>query len=281
MTVSEIEQWIDNDEGLYDWWRSTKQSKRAFIRQYRAEIEAAINNVTSGRKRAHYLVYDKPKGPMNGLGGLGSLGGMRYATDFTKDLKPFFDWCLKVFIAALDEKSASRLRGIINSRRFKIQVLLHHRKHKLWETYARSHATHSVVGGITRTSVTERARNRAKIQLPFQMLTNGALMGRVFIHEFIHATQHYMIWHAERVEKLPVATVAWRNDAAEEDAERAENHFVMAVWREATRLGHDAQRDPMAAQALVLKHWMEAVLSSKRLMQAVVEARLDPDNPFR
>lgn len=51
------EQWIDNDEGLYCWWRSTKLSKREFIRQNRAEITAAIRNVTEGRKPAHYLKY--------------------------------------------------------------------------------------------------------------------------------------------------------------------------------------------------------------------------------
>jgi hypothetical protein len=50
-------QWIDNDEGLYRWWKSSKLSKREFIRQNRTEIDKAIENVTSGRKRAHYLTY--------------------------------------------------------------------------------------------------------------------------------------------------------------------------------------------------------------------------------
>jgi hypothetical protein len=50
-------EWIDNDEGLYDWWRESRQSKRAFIRENRAEIDAAIDNVTSGDKPAHYLKY--------------------------------------------------------------------------------------------------------------------------------------------------------------------------------------------------------------------------------
>ena len=38
-------QWIDNDEGLYNWWRSSRQSKRAFIKENRAEIDQAIRNV--------------------------------------------------------------------------------------------------------------------------------------------------------------------------------------------------------------------------------------------
>ena len=54
---AERSQWIDNDEGLYLWWKSSRMSKRNFIRQHRAEIDAAINNVTEGRKPAHYLAY--------------------------------------------------------------------------------------------------------------------------------------------------------------------------------------------------------------------------------
>lgn len=50
-------QWIDNDEGLYCWWRSSRLSKREFIRQNRAEITAAIRHVLDGSKPAHYLRY--------------------------------------------------------------------------------------------------------------------------------------------------------------------------------------------------------------------------------
>lgn len=53
----ERSQWIDNDEGLYDWWRSSKLSKREFIRQNRAEIDAAIDPVVNGEKPAHHLKY--------------------------------------------------------------------------------------------------------------------------------------------------------------------------------------------------------------------------------
>jgi hypothetical protein len=50
-------QWIDNDEGLYDWWRSAGGSQREFIRADRAEIDAAIDAVLDGNKPAHYLKY--------------------------------------------------------------------------------------------------------------------------------------------------------------------------------------------------------------------------------
>lgn len=36
------EQWIDNDEGLYNWFRSSRQSKRQFIRENRAELDSII-----------------------------------------------------------------------------------------------------------------------------------------------------------------------------------------------------------------------------------------------
>lgn len=64
MTNTEISQWIDNDEGLYDWWRRSRDprtrkrmSKTAFIRENRAEIIAAIEPVLTGNKPAHHLKY--------------------------------------------------------------------------------------------------------------------------------------------------------------------------------------------------------------------------------
>lgn len=59
MTTSDISQWIDNDEGLYNWWRSTRprQSKTKFISENRKELVACINNVQNGSKPAHFLAY--------------------------------------------------------------------------------------------------------------------------------------------------------------------------------------------------------------------------------
>lgn len=57
MSSSDIAQWIDNDEGLYDWWRSSGLSKWKFIRANRKELVEAIRNVTSGNRPAHYLKY--------------------------------------------------------------------------------------------------------------------------------------------------------------------------------------------------------------------------------
>ena len=57
MTDTDLRQWIDNDEGLYLWWKSSRQSKSAFIKENRDEIVAAVRNVTDGRKPAHYLRY--------------------------------------------------------------------------------------------------------------------------------------------------------------------------------------------------------------------------------
>ena len=57
MNDTEREQWLDNDEGLYNGWRSSGLSKRLFIRENRVEIDRVIRNVTEGVKPAHYLVY--------------------------------------------------------------------------------------------------------------------------------------------------------------------------------------------------------------------------------
>lgn len=59
MNDREREQWIDNDEGLYDWWRRSGLSKRRFIRENRSEIDAAINPVVNGEKPAHHLKYGR------------------------------------------------------------------------------------------------------------------------------------------------------------------------------------------------------------------------------
>jgi len=57
MNDQDREQWLDNDEGLYDWWRSTGQPKRQFIRENREAITEAIRKVTSNEKPAHHLKY--------------------------------------------------------------------------------------------------------------------------------------------------------------------------------------------------------------------------------
>lgn len=57
MNNTEREQWVDNDEGLYNWWKRSKLSKRKFIQENRAEIDEAINNVLGNKKPAHYLAY--------------------------------------------------------------------------------------------------------------------------------------------------------------------------------------------------------------------------------
>lgn len=54
---SDRSQWIDNDEGLYNWWRSSHQPKREFIRENRAELDSCIRQVLNGTKPAHFLAY--------------------------------------------------------------------------------------------------------------------------------------------------------------------------------------------------------------------------------
>ena len=49
--------WVQNDEGLYDLWRTSRLGKRAWLRANRALIDEAIANVTNSDKPAHYLKY--------------------------------------------------------------------------------------------------------------------------------------------------------------------------------------------------------------------------------
>ncbi len=44
-------QWIDNDEGLYNWQRSSGLSMRDFIRSNRTELDAIINAALNRKPR--------------------------------------------------------------------------------------------------------------------------------------------------------------------------------------------------------------------------------------
>lgn len=57
MNNTEREQWIDNDEGLYNLWRASGLSKRNFIKENKTLIDEVIENITTGKKKAHYLCY--------------------------------------------------------------------------------------------------------------------------------------------------------------------------------------------------------------------------------
>ena len=57
MNDTERELWVINDEGLYRWWKGSRQSKRQFLRENRTEIDAVIERMVSGEKRQHFLAY--------------------------------------------------------------------------------------------------------------------------------------------------------------------------------------------------------------------------------
>lgn len=42
MNDTEREEWVNNDEGLYLWWKSSRVGITTFIRQNRKEIDQAI-----------------------------------------------------------------------------------------------------------------------------------------------------------------------------------------------------------------------------------------------
>lgn len=43
LTLDDITDWVNNDEGLYNWWRSCKQPQRKFVRENRVEPTRLIN----------------------------------------------------------------------------------------------------------------------------------------------------------------------------------------------------------------------------------------------
>lgn len=69
----ERRQWVSNDEGLYDWYRSSRLPMREFIKLNRAGLDEVIARVTGGDKPAHYMKY--------GPGGARYNPGRRYHHD--------------------------------------------------------------------------------------------------------------------------------------------------------------------------------------------------------
>jgi hypothetical protein len=53
-------QWVENDEGLHNEWKRSKQPQRSWIRMNRKMIDGVIGNVQSGAKPPHYLAYPQP-----------------------------------------------------------------------------------------------------------------------------------------------------------------------------------------------------------------------------
>jgi hypothetical protein len=44
---NEMRMWVDNDEGLYNWWKSSRQPISTFIKENAKEIRLIIRKVLS------------------------------------------------------------------------------------------------------------------------------------------------------------------------------------------------------------------------------------------
>jgi len=62
MNDTDRTQWIENDEGLYNWKRSTRLSMREFLKQNRQELDRIIGATISGKKQPHHLAYGSDAG---------------------------------------------------------------------------------------------------------------------------------------------------------------------------------------------------------------------------
>lgn len=51
------EDFVNNDEGLYDMWRRSGRGITRWVRENRQLIDEAMGLITSGEKPAHYLKY--------------------------------------------------------------------------------------------------------------------------------------------------------------------------------------------------------------------------------
>jgi len=60
---AEREMWVNNDEGLYRWWKREGGSLRDFIKNNREEIDALIERATDGSwtSRGNWRKKSKPK----------------------------------------------------------------------------------------------------------------------------------------------------------------------------------------------------------------------------
>jgi hypothetical protein len=45
LSLTDLEEWVNNDEGLYSMWKSSRQSLRSFVKDNRAEITQAVEGV--------------------------------------------------------------------------------------------------------------------------------------------------------------------------------------------------------------------------------------------
>ena len=61
ITNQDISRWIEGDEGLYTWWKTSGVTKELFIKKNRKELVKCISNVLESKKPEHYLAYGPDK----------------------------------------------------------------------------------------------------------------------------------------------------------------------------------------------------------------------------
>lgn len=57
MNDEQREDWVENDEGLYDRFKASGKTLSVWVRENRALIDACAGKVSSGEERAHFLKY--------------------------------------------------------------------------------------------------------------------------------------------------------------------------------------------------------------------------------
>ena len=57
MTDEEREDWVGNDEGLYDAWQRSRMTMKQYIEANRERIDWVARLVTTGERRQHFTKY--------------------------------------------------------------------------------------------------------------------------------------------------------------------------------------------------------------------------------
>jgi hypothetical protein len=57
ITNSDIDQWLDNDESLYNWLKSSRQNRRQFIKDNRDQLVAYIDGIINQPPQAKTWQY--------------------------------------------------------------------------------------------------------------------------------------------------------------------------------------------------------------------------------
>ena len=52
ISLMDLEEWVENDEGLYTWWKSSRKTLRQFVRENRDALRVSVRAVLNAPPRS-------------------------------------------------------------------------------------------------------------------------------------------------------------------------------------------------------------------------------------